>query len=32
MAAFRDSREDIRLRVEDLNHRLSDELEQRRND
>jgi arsenate reductase len=32
MAAFRDNRDDIRLRVEDLIHRLSDELRQERND
>ena len=32
MATFRDSRDDIRLRVEDLIHRLSDELRQERND
>ena len=32
MDAFRDSRDDIRLRVEDFIHRLSDELRQERND
>jgi arsenate reductase len=32
MVAFRDSRDDIRLRVEDFIHRLSDELRQERND
>jgi arsenate reductase len=32
MAVFRESRDDIRLRVEDLIQRLSDELGQRRND
>lgn len=31
MAVFRESRDDIRLRVEDLIQRLSDELGQRRN-
>ena len=32
MAAFRESRDDIRLRVESLIHRLSDKLEQEHND
>ena len=32
MAAFRDSRDDIRFRVEGLIHRLSNELVQERND
>jgi arsenate reductase len=32
LAAFRDSRDDIRLRVEDLIRRLSDELGQEHND
>ena len=32
MAAFRESRDDIRLRIEDLIHRLSDKLGQEHND